>query len=300
MSDPNEEFDIEAVRARVEADPGCAEFPALAELERLAGRAESAREISEVGLELAPARLAGRVSLGLALIDLGEHASAVRAMRPILDPLLEPHRLREWEDASSAESEAEAPEALAANETEPWSPPLPLAPQPAASFMRPYGAAASEAEATLDVDLEQSEIDVAFEQAESRPDEMISANRMAEEALLRSDLLCGEESIPEVTGPGDALELERDGSGVFEVDHAPAFRTETMAGLLERQGDSDAAQAIRDELLGGDAPPATIDAAVTPEPAPAPASVDTGSAGARTRILTTLEGWLRNIQRGTA
>ena len=36
----------------------------------------AAREVSEAGLEHAPERLAGRVTLGLALLDLGQNADA--------------------------------------------------------------------------------------------------------------------------------------------------------------------------------------------------------------------------------
>jgi hypothetical protein len=129
---------------------------------------------------------------------------------------------------------------------------------------------------------------MAFEQAESRPDEMISANRMAEEALLRSDLLCGEEIIPEVDdGLGDAADDDD-----FSVDRAPAFRTETMAALLEQQGDASRARAIREELVRGRPPVAG------PEPGAGPgAQRSAGGAGRRPRILATLETWLGNIQR---
>ena len=65
-------YDMEHLRAEVAADAGAPLYPALAEALRRAGRAEDARRVSEAGLEEAPERMAGRVSLGLALLDLGE------------------------------------------------------------------------------------------------------------------------------------------------------------------------------------------------------------------------------------
>jgi hypothetical protein len=344
VSNLNEEFDVEALRERVQAEPGCAEFPALAELERLAGRPERAREISEAGLAESPSRLAGRVSLGLSLLDLGESAEAVKALRPILEPILEPHRL-----AADAFQAANDP-SFQASPT-PASTPTPAWPTPASqpghsgwtgseaerddesdeAIERPAPLAATpismlahqDQAQRLDEALEESEIDVAFEQAETRPEEMISANRMAEEALLRSDLLCGEESIPEASSePMEALDA-------YELEEAPSYRTETMANLLEQQGDRDAARAIRerleqpkvmqaeaDESIADASASAMLDEGISDDlrsdlqsnhqsdlqSGPQSGSIGNGAGGAgrRARILSTLEGWLQNIQRGAA
>ncbi|MDE0886543.1 MAG: hypothetical protein OSB70_13540 [Myxococcota bacterium] len=68
--------ELQRLRARVADSPGCAEFPALAELERRAGRADEARRIAERGLALAPEELAGRVVLALVHLDQGDRAEA--------------------------------------------------------------------------------------------------------------------------------------------------------------------------------------------------------------------------------
>ena len=78
-------FDAEALRERVEGDPGCADFPALAELERRTGRPELAQRTAERGLRVAPNRLAGRVALGLALLDQGELAAARRELAAVFE-----------------------------------------------------------------------------------------------------------------------------------------------------------------------------------------------------------------------
>ncbi|HIF96053.1 MAG TPA: hypothetical protein EYQ54_03330, partial [Myxococcales bacterium] len=64
------------LRARVAADPGCSDFPALADAERRAGRLDEALGVAEKGLRATPDRLAGRVALGLILLDLGKPEAA--------------------------------------------------------------------------------------------------------------------------------------------------------------------------------------------------------------------------------
>jgi len=91
MLDPKDRFDVDTLRKRVARVPGCPEFPALAEVERRGGDPEAARRIAEAGLAAAPGRLAGRVALGLAWLDLGNADEARRALAPILDDALEPH-----------------------------------------------------------------------------------------------------------------------------------------------------------------------------------------------------------------
>ena len=72
-----------------------------------------------------------------------------------------------------------------------------------------------------------------------------------------------------------------------------AFRTRTMARLLERQGDPGRAEEILEGLEGGgesaDDPPAAD--VPSPEATAAPG-------GAKQEIETTLERWLENVQRG--
>jgi tetratricopeptide (TPR) repeat protein len=78
------------LRARVGGDPGCAEFPALADAERRAGRLEEALEVAEKGLRATPDRLAGRVALGLILLDLGKPELARGELAKIFENMPSP------------------------------------------------------------------------------------------------------------------------------------------------------------------------------------------------------------------
>ena len=82
--------EIARLRARVGGDPGCAEFPALADAERRAGRLEEALEVAEKGLRANPDRLAGRVALGLILLDLGKPEVARRELAKIFENMPSP------------------------------------------------------------------------------------------------------------------------------------------------------------------------------------------------------------------
>ena len=281
-------YDIEGLRHLVERAPGCPEFPALAEVHRRQGRAEEARRVSQRGLEEAPERMAGRVSLGLALIDLGAESEAKSELAGILDALLEPHRL--GDDAlveASADLAGDAPLA-------PFAPLAPLgrelpghAPgeRPGASDLAALPLQNSEQPSGFAADVAPEEIEQAFEHARSEPDEMLSANRMAEEVLL--------EHVP--------ADEQEDLADAFDVESAEPYRTQTMASLLERQGDHSGAQAIR-ETLDGPAPGGD-DLALATE-----ATLQAGAAGEaeaaprtrRSQILSTLESWLNNLQGGAA
>ena len=108
----------------------------------------------------------------------------------------------------------------------------------------------------------EAEIDAAFDQAEARPDEMWSANHVAE-ATLRGV----EGGAPE---------------GVALPDVDSPFATETVAGLpLAAQGHGERANEIRRTLAAG-----TGD--------------ETAHAAAqrRERIISTLERWLANLRGG--
>ena len=106
-------------------------------------------------------------------------------------------------------------------------------------------------------DFEEAELDNAFLEAESRPDEMWNANHVAEATLAQV-----EEGTPE---------------GLAAAADSP-FATATMAGLLERQGHADEAQALRAAIGEADAgdPPSE-----------------------RARIIATLERWLENLRRAS-
>jgi hypothetical protein len=275
MRDAKDRFDLEALRALVAAAPGCPEFPALAEAERRAGDAESARRIAEAGLAAAPGRLAGRVALGLALVDLGRLDEARDTLAVILDAVLEPHRI-----ASAP------PEALGDDELE-----------------QAFAAAEPEVEAMLSpnhmaerVLLDHAPLDGDVEDFDAAPLEEMPAGVAAFESIDSADPAAGDDDDAAAPAPS-----------------SPLFRTATMAELLARQGDVEGAEAIRRELArtpaapagqGAAAPLGAVDAAVVPGPAAAPrreaGSGEPLDAARQTRILATLERWLQNIQRGPA
>jgi hypothetical protein len=87
----------------------------------------------------------------------------------------------------------------------------------------------------------EAELDVAFAEAETDADELITPNRVAAEAILHADA-------------GAAEGLREDAS---EAPYAAgqAFVTETMARLLDRQGDVRGAARIRAALAAESPPP---------------------------------------------
>jgi len=108
-------------------------------------------------------------------------------------------------------------------------------------------------------DLAENELDNAFSQAESEAVEVWTTNRVAE-AALRSV----EEGRPE-------------GVGELEEEDSP-FATETVASLLEQQGATERAEAIRAKLERAHAEVGPSD-------------------GERERWIGTLEHWLDNLRR---
>lgn len=105
-----------------------------------------------------------------------------------------------------------------------------------------------------------SEIDLAFEGAETDRQELITPDTVAEEAALRAD---GSFALESPFEAGDA------------------FATRTMAELLERQGDHTGAARIRARLE---------------RPAPPPQGAAT-AADPRTTRIAVLERWLENARR---
>jgi tetratricopeptide (TPR) repeat protein len=73
-------------------DPGAPAFPALAEAQRRAGRPAEAERVARAGLQVQPGQVAGRVALGLALLDLGRveeaRAELARVLEAIPDHLM--------------------------------------------------------------------------------------------------------------------------------------------------------------------------------------------------------------------
>jgi hypothetical protein len=244
--------DLEWLAAAVAGNAASPLFPALAETYRRMGRLDAARRVAEAGLEGAPDNTAGRVALALTLLDLGEVEGA-------------------HEQLSGALQSLQVGAALVP-QTKPAEPPA----VDEATDLTP------EASLAADAELEDVEIDRAFESAEAQPDEMVDANKVVEEALRREDL-----HEPEVD--------------LSPLSASPTFATRTMANLLELQGDRAGADAIR-SALALDAS-GEIDAAEVPKAPEVGVLSDVVSGRGpveRARVLSTLENWLQNIRRGVA
>lgn len=106
--------------------------------------------------------------------------------------------------------------------------------------------------------IDERELENAFDDAEAERDEMIDANHVAA-ATLRAV----EEEGPE---------------GVLGSQGGSPFVTETMAGLLEQQGDVEGARAMRRALAPRRPEPRLED-------------------DRRERVVATLERWLENLRR---
>lgn len=75
---------IEELRRRVDSDPASIAFAALAEEYRRTGRHEEAIETCRTGLQRHPAYLSARVTLGRALIEVGDLDSARTELETVL------------------------------------------------------------------------------------------------------------------------------------------------------------------------------------------------------------------------
>jgi tetratricopeptide (TPR) repeat protein len=204
---------LESLGAR---EPGAPGFPSLAEAERRAGRPDAALRIAQEGLRLHPDRAAGRVALGLALLDLGRVDDARAELARVLEDV------------------PDHPVAIGA-------------------------LAASGADAATSFeDLAEAELESAFEGAAAEAEEMVDANDLAAAALR-------------------AVEREAEDLSLAEPDSP--FATETVAGLLERQGHEGRARAVRDVISQRSLAP------------------EQGS-DERGRVIQTLERWLENLRRG--
>jgi hypothetical protein len=128
------------------------------------------------------------------------------------------------------------------------------------------GAAAASGEA-----LSEAELDVAFAEAETDAEALIDPNRVAAEAILQAD-----------AGAAEGL---REDSGEPAYGAGQAFVTETMARLLDHQGDARGAARIR-AALAAEIPPARDQRRVR--------------AQQRARTVAVLERWLANLRRDWA
>jgi hypothetical protein len=252
----SQSLDLEALEALVAEDPGAEAFGTLAESYRRVGRLDDARRVAVAGLAVRPDDARGRLALGLTLLDLGEAAAAryelERAMGVVAgDELADPVPERDA-DVTMAGSLSSDP---------------------------PLGDAAVPENAAPIEGVADEELDAAFEGASALRDEMVDANRIAEQAMRAGQL---------------------DEPEGFDLESSSSFATETMARLLDAQGDHHGAQAIR-ERLGRTGQRAPLDAAEVPAEAGAGRAVSGGVNGSRrtpqSRALATLESWLANLQR---
>lgn len=254
-----EQSEIDRLEALAGSDPASPARPALAEAQRRAGHPERAEAIARETLAERPERLAARVALGLALLDQGRVEQARLELQRVLDN--EPaHALAATGLARAHDAPVESVAPIAsvgqpAPADEPverrWAPPPPPAPADDAAL----------------ADLADPEIEAAFDSASAEPEPM-TADTVAEAALHEID---EDDSADEVSNE-DA------------VEDLPVA-THTVADLLERQGDPDAARAMRDALHHHDDDAEEAPLADAPPPA-------------RTHdALPVLERWLDNLKR---
>jgi tetratricopeptide (TPR) repeat protein len=79
-----EDARIEALRKRLQKDPGSIAFAQLAEEYRRAGRFQESIEVCRAGLARHPGYLSARVTLGRALLETGDIDSAQRELNDVL------------------------------------------------------------------------------------------------------------------------------------------------------------------------------------------------------------------------
>jgi len=112
-----------------------------------------------------------------------------------------------------------------------------------------------------DFDVTDGELERAFAAAEPDRDQIVDADRVAQNAMREADLEAPEE---------------------FSAVSDPMFATRTMADLLESQGDPDAASRIRVALSAGER---------------GARAASSGDRDRRQRVIAVLESWLANLRR---
>ena len=209
--------DLERLQGLLGSDPGSAVFPALAETHRRAGEPGQAEVIARAGLDRRPDALAGRVALGLALLDQERLDEARVELERVLASV--PDHPVALEGLASSGSGGASPPRLNALD----------APDPD----------------VLDEPIDEPEIDAAFEQATPERDEMVSADSVAAQAIrsIENEVLHevgrDEVGIPVSTQtvaglleeqghPGDAAAMRQ------ELDARVLADRERILGTLER------------------------------------------------------------------
>jgi tetratricopeptide (TPR) repeat protein len=80
----SEDSRIDALRKRLQKDPGSIAFAQLAEEYRRAGRFQDAIDVCQAGLARHPGYLSARVTLGRALLEIGDIDGAQRELNDVL------------------------------------------------------------------------------------------------------------------------------------------------------------------------------------------------------------------------
>lgn len=205
MSEALAEADVARLEGLVGSDPGAPAFPALAEALRRAGRAKDAERVARAGLARRPEAAAGRVALGLALLDLGRVDEARRELERAVE---------------GAPGHPLAAPRLATVAAEPLRPAPPPAP----------------AEPVLAEGIDEAEIDDAFALARPEADEPRSPDEAVASALHDAELEGPEESeaSEELEDAGDLPVASRTVADLLErqghVDDARAMRASLDAG----------------------------------------------------------------------
>src|SRR5215510_9820449 len=75
---------IESLRRRVQQDPSSIAFAQLAEEYRRAGQLQEALDTARAGLEIHPAYHSARVTLGRAMLELGQFEDAQRELERVI------------------------------------------------------------------------------------------------------------------------------------------------------------------------------------------------------------------------
>ena len=103
---------IEALRKRLQKDPGSIAFAQLAEEYRRAGSFDEAIEVCRAGLARHPGYLSARVTLGRALLEVGDVESAQRELSEVVR--VAPENLSAFRGLADVHRKrGESPEALA-------------------------------------------------------------------------------------------------------------------------------------------------------------------------------------------
>ncbi len=253
----NEE--IARLKLLVGGDPGAPGFASLAEAQRRAGLLEEAEQTARTGLRHRPDQLAGRVALGLALLDLGRIDDARRELGRVLEAVpdqpLASDALRRVATGESAVSRGDPPRTGAA-----------------VGFDR----------------LDDGELDDAFASAETDTDEMIDADDIARRAI-RTAKLDRPEGVERAaqspfTTRSMAELLERQGR---------AEDARVLRDLMDNEFGARAAPPPR-STAAREAPAASREGAAGDRDAVPDPPLDEE----RAAVICTLESWLERLRRG--